>query len=73
MRERIKEILRNVLELDEAPEDITQETCENWDSLRHLQLIIELETEFNVSFEVEDIADMKSLNVIENKINDLRK
>jgi acyl carrier protein len=73
MREKIKEILKNMLELDEVPENITQETCTNWDSLHHLHLIIELETEFNVSFEVEDIADMKSLNAIENKIKDLQK
>ncbi|MDR1503991.1 MAG: acyl carrier protein [Prevotella sp.] len=72
MRERIKDILKETFDLDEVPEDITQETCADWDSLRHLHLIIGLETEFNVSFEPEDIADMKSLDKIENKIKDLQ-
>jgi acyl carrier protein len=73
MREKIKDILKNILELDNVPEDITQETCSNWDSLHHLHLIIGLETEFNVSFEPEDIACLKSLNEIEDKIKDLQK
>jgi len=36
-----------------------------WDSLRHLNLIIELENEFNISFELEEIAEMKSISLIE--------
>ena len=42
-----------------------------WDSLNHLNLIVELEDEFNVSFEPEDIAEMKSLDIIETKLNRL--
>jgi acyl carrier protein len=71
MRERIKEVMKNIFDLDEISEDISQQACEEWDSMHHLQLIIELETEFNVSFEPEDIADMKSLDKIENKMKDL--
>jgi acyl carrier protein len=73
MREKIKEIFKNILELDDVPENITQETCPNWDSLHHLHLIIELETEFNVSFELEDIVYLKSLDEIEDKIKDSQK
>ena len=31
----------------------------NWDSMRHLNLIVELESEFCVEFEPEEIAEMK--------------
>jgi acyl carrier protein len=71
MREKIKELLKRVLGLDEVVEDISQKNCEKWDSLHHLNVIIELEAEFNVSFEPEDIAEMKSISDIENKLKDM--
>ncbi|GHV93176.1 hypothetical protein AGMMS50268_36790 [Spirochaetia bacterium] len=69
MREKIKVILKNILELDEVPEDISQEKCIEWDSIHHLQIIFQLESDFNVSFEPEDIIKMISLNEIENILN----
>lgn len=69
MKDRIKEVLRRVFELDEVCDNISQTTCARWDSLNHLNLIVELEDEFNVSFEPEDIAEMKSLDMIEKKLS----
>ncbi|MEI6681681.1 MAG: acyl carrier protein [Bacteroidota bacterium] len=46
--------------LSEIADDISQKNCEKWDSLRHLNLIIELESEFDISIEPEEIAEMKS-------------
>jgi acyl carrier protein len=68
MRERIKEALKVAFDLDEIPDDISQKNCDVWDSMRHLQLVIELETEFDVSFEPEDISEMISIDAIEKKI-----
>jgi acyl carrier protein len=68
MKEEIKEVLKNVLGTDAIPDDISQQNCDVWDSMRHLQLIIELEEKFNVSFEPEDIAEMKSLPEIERQV-----
>ena len=65
MRERIKEIMKNVFNLSEIPEDISQKNCVKWDSMKHLNLIIELESSFDVSFEPEEIAEMKTLMDIE--------
>ena len=69
MRDKIKKVLKKVFELNEVHDSISQTTCAKWDSLNHLNLIIELEDEFNVSFEPEDIAEMKSLDIIEAKLN----
>jgi acyl carrier protein len=64
MKERIKEVVGQVLKT--AINDSTsQETCAEWDSLRHLNLIIELEMTFDVSFEPEEIAQMKNIDAIE--------
>jgi acyl carrier protein len=68
MKEEIRDVLKNVLGIDTIPDDISQQNCEAWDSMHHLQLIIELEEKFNVSFEPEDIAEMKSLPEIERQL-----
>ena len=71
MREKIKEVLKRVFELDEVSNDISQGNCAKWDSLNHLNLVVELEDEFGVSFEPEDIAEMKSFEVIEKKLKEI--
>jgi acyl carrier protein len=66
MKERIINIMSEVFEMpiSEFPLDIKQENIENWDSLRHLNLIVELEDNFDKSFEPEEIAEMISLDKI---------
>lgn len=71
MKERIKRVLKRVFEMEEVKDDLSQTTCMKWDSLSHLNLVVELEDEFGVSFEPEDIAEMKSLEAIEMKLKAL--
>jgi acyl carrier protein len=65
MKEKIKEVMQRVFELAEISDDISQENCAKWDSMQHLNLIVELEEVFSISFEPEEIAEMKSLDKIE--------
>ena len=60
MEEKVLEILKNLFELDTIDETCSQSTCEKWDSMMHLNLIVELEAEFGVSFEPEEIGEMQS-------------
>jgi acyl carrier protein len=69
MKEKIKEIMKRVFNMDTVSDEISQQNCDKWDSLNHLNLIIEIEEEFNVSFEPEEIAEMKSLEKIEGILN----
>jgi acyl carrier protein len=65
--------MKTVFGLDgDVPDDISPGTCDKWDSMNHVQLVISLEAEFNVSFEPEDIAEMKTLDEIERKIGLLK-
>ena len=66
MKEQIVAIMSEVFELPIAdfPAEISQKTIENWDSLRHLNLIVELEDSFDKSFEPEEISEMITLNKI---------
>ena len=72
MREKIKDILKRVLKLEIVKDDISQKNCDKWDSLSHLNIIVELETEFDITIEPEDLIEMKSLEVIELKLRKLQ-
>jgi len=67
MKERILKIISQVLKT-EVDENASQKSIPQWDSLHHLNLVIELEVEFDVSFEPEEIAEMKSVSKIEELI-----
>ena len=47
----------------------SQDNCDKWDSLRHLNIVIALEEAFAVSFEPEDIAKMKCIKDIGKILN----
>lgn len=64
MEEKVLEILKNVFELETVDTTCSQTTCEKWDSMGQLNLVVELETEFDVSLEPEEIGEMKSYNDI---------
>ena len=63
---RLKQVLANVF--DEESESINDEssmdTIENWDSLKHLNLILALEEEFEVSFDEEETVIIVSYPLI---------
>jgi len=49
----------------EVDENSSQKNCDKWDSLQHLNIIVALEDTFDVTFEPEEIAEMKSVKDIE--------
>lgn len=68
MDDKILEIMRRVFKNDDVNQESSQSNCENWDSMHHLDLIVELENEFDVEFEPEEIADMKSFDKVKSII-----
>lgn len=73
MEEKVLEILKNVFELETVDTSCSQSTCEKWDSMGQLNLVVELETEFDVSLEPEEIGEMKSfediIKILKSKIS----
>lgn len=59
MEEKVLEILKNLFEMDTVDETCSQETCEKWDSMGQLNLVVELESEFDITLEPEEIGEMK--------------
>ena len=64
MKEKVIEIMKDVLETEDISLNTSQENCENWNSLRQLNLVSELEDEFDVEVEPEEIAEMKSVEMV---------
>lgn len=66
MKEQVIAIMARVFEMNIAdfPSEINQNTIENWDSLRHLNFIVELEDAFDKSFEPEEISEMISMEKV---------
>jgi acyl carrier protein len=53
-----------LLDEQEQPEDLSQDTCARWTSLYHLTLVVALEEHFGVFFTTEEILDMTSSQAI---------
>jgi len=72
---RIKQVMSAVFEvpLDSINENSSTDNLENWDSLRHLNLILALEEEFGVSIPDEEVGNLVNFKLIELTINELLK
>ena len=68
MDEKIIEIMKQEFNTDDITASTDQTICEKWDSLHHLNLIVALEDEFDIEFEPEEIAEMKSFSAIKKTI-----
>lgn len=66
MEDKIKEIMAQVFNIDKEliGSDSSLDTIEEWDSLSHSSLVIALEQGFDISFEIEEIIDMMSFEII---------
>ncbi|MCM1140545.1 MAG: acyl carrier protein [Roseburia sp.] len=64
MDEKIIEIMKSVFNTDAVSTNTNQCNCDKWDSLHHLNLIVELEDAFDMEFEPEEIAEMKSFEAV---------
>jgi acyl carrier protein len=69
MKDRILKVIKETFELNKVDETVSQKNCERWDSMNHLNLVIALEEEFDISFEPEEIAEMRSFDDIQKIIN----
>lgn len=60
--ERVTDIFRDVFDDDELviSDSTNSEDIEDWDSLEHIQLVVGMEKEFKVKF------DIKTVNSLEN-------
>ncbi len=66
MEQQIIRIFCEIMEVgpDEVSEDSNPDTIENWDSLKHMSLILALEEIFDIRFDEDDILSMLTVKEI---------
>ncbi|MCQ6559704.1 acyl carrier protein [Paenibacillus mendelii] len=65
LRNQIRSILSEVLNTTLlAVDNPRRNELANWDSLKHMELILRLEEQFHIRFSIKEVADIQSLNDI---------
>ena len=66
MEDRIKKVMSDVFNIDVSliNNESSPDNIENWDSLKHMNLIVALEEEFEIEFDDEEIVDSMNYALI---------
>ena len=66
VRNRVVQIVSAIfgVAVERIDDRTSPDTVETWDSMQHLQLVLALEQEFGLQFEVEEIEAMQRVGVI---------
>jgi len=66
MSEKLYKLIAKILDVpvSEINDESSPETLENWDSFNSLVIADELESEFNVSFSLEEIIESANVSAI---------
>ena len=62
MEEKLLQILKDTLGNENINQNVSQENCNEWDSMAHLNIIIAIEDEFDISIEPDDIVRLSSFD-----------
>ena len=64
--DRLRRVMSDVLKIEASTinEETSVDTVEEWDSLRHLNLVLALEQEFDVSFTEEQTVEILNFPLI---------
>ena len=71
VEDRIKSVMSAVFEIsaDQIKEDSSPDTIESWDSLKHMNLVVALEEEFEIEFTDDEIIELMNYSLIKNIIS----
>jgi len=71
---KIIDIIFNLLENNKLiiTENSSSENIAEWNSLKHIQIINEVEKQFEVNFDIDDILDLITVQDIATKILELK-
>jgi len=74
MFDTIAQLMAQILQVPKETigPDSSPETIDRWDSLKHMQLIMALEDEFEIQFPDEAIPELLSVRLIEEKLSEIK-
>jgi len=66
LEQQVKQVIADILGVDPDSVDVStaKDSTASWDSLNHINLVVALEQEFQVSFDVTEIESMLSFSDI---------
>ena len=64
----VEKLLKKIFQVDKISLDYSMDDIPEWDSFKHIELIIGLEQEFNIKLEYTDTTDMTSIPIIKSKV-----
>lgn len=69
---RIRQVMADIfdLDIDVISSESSQDNIEKWDSISHLNLIVALEEEFEISIPMEDVGIMTNFKIVLAVINE---
>jgi len=68
INEKLSDVFFNIFEIREFTKNITMDEVQDWDSLKHIQLLSAIEETFHIEFQFEDVIEMISGEAIFNTI-----
>ncbi len=67
-------LLSLLLDKPISPKDnVSMESCEAWDSIKHIEIIVTFEDHFNIAFEPQDVPLLISQTLLTAKTRELLK
>lgn len=64
VRSQLLLVFQHVFGVDSVDDSMSVETLDEWDSLSHINLILELESEFGVSISTDEAIEIMSLPAV---------
>jgi acyl carrier protein len=64
MEQKVIELLKRVFKSENISSESSQDSIAEWDSMNQLSIAFELESEFGISLEPEDLEQLKSVKDI---------
>ena len=66
MKERVYKVISQVFNvpIEKINEESSPDNIETWDSLKHMNMVLALEEEFNVQFGEEQVLEMLNVGLI---------
>lgn len=58
------DLIKKTFEIEQINDDLSPDSVESWDSITHMDLCAKFEETFDISLDVEDIAEMETIGQI---------
>jgi acyl carrier protein len=65
---KLEKLLKETFQIDKISLDFSMDDIPEWDSFKHIELIVAIEKEFKIKLEHTDTIEMVSIPIIKSKI-----